>query len=30
MDEGRIVEHGTYHELLERKGHFYTMFESQL
>ena len=30
MDDGRIVEHGTYHELLERKGHFYTMFESQL
>jgi len=30
MHEGRFVEHGTYEELLARKGHFHHMFESQL
>lgn len=30
MKDGRIVESGTYNELIERKGDFYTMFQSQL
>lgn len=30
MAEGRVVERGTAKELLEQRGAFYTMFESQL
>lgn len=30
MAEGRVVEQGTAKELLEQRGAFYTMFESQL
>ena len=30
MDHGRIVEQGTYRELVERRGKFYRMFESQI
>lgn len=30
LQDGKIVEQGTYKELLARKGEFYTMFESQL
>lgn len=30
MQDGRIVEQGTYDELIAQKGPFYTMFESQL
>ena len=30
FDNGRIVESGTHRELVEKKGHYYRMFESQL
>lgn len=30
MKDGRIIEQGTYAELIAQKGEFYTMFESQL
>ena len=30
MQDGKILERGTAKELIERKGAFYTMFESQL
>lgn len=30
MHEGRLVESGSYRELIDRRGHFYEMFESQL
>ena len=30
MKEGKLVEEGTYAELLKKKGEFYAMFESQL
>ena len=30
LENGRIVEQGTYRELLSRKEKFYTMFESQI
>lgn len=30
MHEGRIIESGTYAELIDLRGHFFTMFESQL
>lgn len=30
MHEGKIIEQGTYEELMQQKGRFYTMFEAQL
>lgn len=30
MQDGKIVEHGTYAELVKKQGAFYTMFESQM
>ncbi|UCJ05008.1 ABC transporter ATP-binding protein/permease [Chitinophaga pendula] len=30
IDAGRIIEHGTMAELIQKKGHFYQLFESQL
>ena len=30
MQDGRIIEQGTYDELISRKGEFYRMFESQI
>ena len=29
MEEGRIVERGTFDELMELKGHYYSMYEAQ-
>lgn len=29
LDAGRIVETGTHEELLERKGHYYEMYQAQ-
>ena len=29
MDKGRILEQGTHHELLQRKGYYYNLYNSQ-
>lgn len=29
MDKGKIVEHGTHEELMDKKGHYYEMVKSQ-
>jgi ATP-binding cassette subfamily B multidrug efflux pump len=29
IDDGRIIEHGTHHSLLEQKGFYYSMYMSQ-
>ena len=29
LDAGRIVETGTHEELMERKGHYYEMYQAQ-
>jgi len=30
MDKGCIVEEGTYEELMEKKGHFYSLAKRQI
>ncbi len=30
MDRGRIVERGTHHELVARRGHYYELFRTQI
>jgi ATP-binding cassette subfamily B protein len=29
MEQGRIVEQGSHHELLERKGHYFELYNAQ-
>jgi ATP-binding cassette subfamily B protein len=29
LDRGRIVEHGSHAELIQRKGHYFDMYERQ-
>jgi len=30
LKDGKVVERGTHKELVEKRGAYYTMFESQL